>query len=72
MALSGRQVVGQLQVYEVSRSLPRGVLLSQQEVYKHAARDLVRSAFEGINGAVIAYGHTVCEGVWLESAILFT
>ncbi|EER19633.1 kif9, putative [Perkinsus marinus ATCC 50983] len=41
--------------FQVDRLL---VNCSQQEVYKHAARDLVRSAFEGINGAVIAYGHT--------------
>ncbi|KAF4669888.1 Kinesin member [Perkinsus chesapeaki] len=31
---------------------------SQQDVYTYAARDLVRSAFDGVNGAIIAYGHT--------------
>ncbi|KAF4759068.1 Kinesin member [Perkinsus olseni] len=31
---------------------------SQQDVYKYAARDLVGSAFDGVNAAIIAYGHT--------------
>ncbi|KAF4683934.1 Kinesin member [Perkinsus olseni] len=31
---------------------------SQQDVYKYGARDLVRSAFDGVNASIIAYGHT--------------